>query len=61
MLWMTRIGFDIADAMHRFVYEALVPLVKSDGLWDSAIDRIQRVAGGATWVCAVNPPTDREP
>ena len=36
----------LADAMHRFVYEALVPLVTSDGLWDSAIDRIQRVAGG---------------
>jgi len=36
----------LGDAMHRFVYEALVPLVTSDGLWDSAIDRIQRVAGG---------------
>jgi 4-hydroxy-tetrahydrodipicolinate synthase len=36
----------LADAMHRFVYEALVPLVTTDGLWDSAIDRIQRVAGG---------------
>jgi dihydrodipicolinate synthase/N-acetylneuraminate lyase len=36
----------LADAMHRFVHEALVPLVTSDGLWDSAIDRIQRVAGG---------------
>ena len=23
-----------------------MPLVKTDGLWDSAIDRIQRVAGG---------------
>jgi dihydrodipicolinate synthase/N-acetylneuraminate lyase len=36
----------LADAVDRFLYEALVPLVKSDGLWDSAIDRIQRVAGG---------------
>ena len=36
----------LGEAMHRFVYEALVPLVKSEGLWDSAIDRIQRVAGG---------------
>ncbi len=36
----------LADAMHRFLYEGLVPWVTSDGLWDSAIDRIQRVAGG---------------
>lgn len=37
----------LADAMHRYLYEALVnPLVKEAGLWDSAIDRIQRVAGG---------------
>lgn len=37
----------LADAMHRYTHEALVnPLVKEAGLWDSAIDRIQRVAGG---------------
>jgi len=37
----------LADAMHRYLHEALVnPLVKEAGLWDSAIDRIQRVAGG---------------
>lgn len=36
----------LATAMHRFLYEALVPLVKTEGLWDSAIDRIQRAAGG---------------
>ena len=36
----------LADAVHRFLYEALVPMVKKQGLWDSAIDRIQRVAGG---------------
>jgi dihydrodipicolinate synthase/N-acetylneuraminate lyase len=37
----------LADAMHRYLYEALVnPLVKEAGLWDSAVDRIQRVAGG---------------
>jgi 4-hydroxy-tetrahydrodipicolinate synthase len=36
----------LADAVHRFLYDLLVPLVKTDGLWDSAIDRIQRVAGG---------------
>lgn len=36
----------LADALHRFLYEALVPMVTKDGLWDSAIDRVQRVAGG---------------
>lgn len=36
----------LAESVRRFLYEALVPLVSKDGLWDSAIDRIQRVAGG---------------
>jgi hypothetical protein len=37
----------LADAMHRYLHEGLVgPLVHEAGLWDSAIDRIQRVAGG---------------
>lgn len=36
----------LADAVHNFLYGALVPMVKKPGLWDSAIDRIQRVAGG---------------
>jgi dihydrodipicolinate synthase/N-acetylneuraminate lyase len=37
----------LADAMHRYLHEGLVkPLVHGAGLWDSAIDRIQRVAGG---------------
>lgn len=36
----------LGEAIHRFVYEALVPMVTKQGLWDSAIDRIQRVAGG---------------
>lgn len=36
----------LADAVHKFLYGALVPMVKKPGLWDSAIDRIQRVAGG---------------
>lgn len=36
----------LSDAVHRFLYEALVPMVTKQGLWDSAIDRIQRVAGG---------------
>lgn len=36
----------LADTVHKFLYGALVPMVKKRGLWDSAIDRIQRVAGG---------------
>lgn len=37
----------LADSLHRYLFEALVnPLVKEAGLWDSAVDRIQRVAGG---------------
>lgn len=37
----------LADAFHRYLHEALIgPLVHESGLWDSAIDRIQRVAGG---------------
>jgi dihydrodipicolinate synthase/N-acetylneuraminate lyase len=36
----------LADALHRYLYEALIPLVQKEGLWDSAVDRIQRVAGG---------------
>jgi dihydrodipicolinate synthase/N-acetylneuraminate lyase len=36
----------LAATMHRFLHEALVPLVRDEGLWDSAVDRIQRVAGG---------------
>lgn len=37
----------LARAFHRYLHEGLVkPLVTGAGLWDSAIDRIQRVAGG---------------
>lgn len=36
----------LADAVHNFLYGALVPMVSKQGYWDSAIDRIQRVAGG---------------
>ena len=37
----------LADAVRRYVHEALIgPLAHEAGLWDSAIDRIQRVAGG---------------
>ncbi|MDB6169553.1 MAG: dihydrodipicolinate synthetase [Verrucomicrobia bacterium] len=36
----------LAASIRRFLYEALVPMVKDEGLWDSAVDRIQRVAGG---------------
>jgi len=30
----------------RLLDEALLPMNRNDGLWDSAIDRVQRVAGG---------------
>lgn len=37
----------LAAAIRRYLHEALIePLVQKAGLWDSAIDRIQRVAGG---------------
>jgi dihydrodipicolinate synthase/N-acetylneuraminate lyase len=36
----------LADTLHRFLHEGLLPMVKEDGLWDSAVDRVQRVAGG---------------
>jgi len=36
----------LADAWRRYLHECLVPMLKEDGLWDSAIDRVQRVAGG---------------
>jgi dihydrodipicolinate synthase/N-acetylneuraminate lyase len=37
----------LADAIRRYLHEALIgPLVQEAGLFDSAIDRIQRVAGG---------------
>lgn len=36
----------LSEALARYLHEALVPLVKKQGLRDSAVDRIQRVAGG---------------
>jgi 4-hydroxy-tetrahydrodipicolinate synthase len=36
----------LADALRRYLHEALIPMVKNEGLWDSAVDRVQRVAGG---------------
>jgi dihydrodipicolinate synthase/N-acetylneuraminate lyase len=36
----------LADALHRYLHEALIPMVQKEGLWDSAVDRVQRVAGG---------------
>lgn len=36
----------LADLFHRYLHEGLLPMVKEDGLWDSAVDRVQRVAGG---------------
>lgn len=34
------------NQVHHLVHDVLVPMVSEDGLWDSAIDRIQRMAGG---------------
>jgi len=34
------------DAVHRLVTEVLWPMVHDEGLWDSAVDRVMRVAGG---------------
>jgi dihydrodipicolinate synthase/N-acetylneuraminate lyase len=36
----------LSTALRRYLHEALIPLVQKEGLWDSAVDRIQRVAGG---------------
>ncbi|MDI1334890.1 MAG: dihydrodipicolinate synthase family protein [Lacunisphaera sp.] len=36
----------LAESINRLLHEALIPMVKDEGLWDSAVDRIQRVAGG---------------
>ena len=36
----------LAHALHRYLHEALIPMVQKEGLWDSAVDRVQRVAGG---------------
>lgn len=36
----------LADALRRYLHEGLVPMVRDEGLWDSAVDRVQRVAGG---------------
>jgi dihydrodipicolinate synthase/N-acetylneuraminate lyase len=35
----------IQSELRRYTFELLVPMVR-EGLWDSAVDRIQRVAGG---------------
>lgn len=37
---------DYHVTIKRLLDEALLPLNRNDGLWDSAIDRIQRVLGG---------------
>lgn len=43
-------NFEQAKGHHlivkRLLDKALLPLNRNDGLWDSAIDRVQRVAGG---------------
>ncbi len=35
-----------AETIGRLLNEALLPLNRNEGLWDSAIDRLQRVIGG---------------
>ncbi len=35
----------LQEAIRRYTFELLVPMVR-EGLWDSAVDRVQRVAGG---------------
>lgn len=35
-----------SQTINRLLDEALLPLNRNDGLWDSAIDRVQRVLGG---------------
>jgi dihydrodipicolinate synthase/N-acetylneuraminate lyase len=35
----------LQDAIRRYTFELLVPMVR-EGLWDSAVDRVQRMAGG---------------
>lgn len=35
----------LQDELRRFTFELLLPMVR-EGLWDSAVDRVQRVAGG---------------
>jgi dihydrodipicolinate synthase/N-acetylneuraminate lyase len=35
----------IEDEIRRYTFELLVPMVR-EGLWDSAVDRVQRIAGG---------------
>jgi dihydrodipicolinate synthase/N-acetylneuraminate lyase len=34
------------NLIQRYFNEAVIPLVRDEGLWDSAADRVQRVAGG---------------
>ncbi len=35
----------LAEDIRRYTFELLLPMVR-EGLWDSAVDRVQRVAGG---------------
>ena len=35
-----------AEAVRRVLDEVLLPMVRDEGLWDSAVDRVMRVAGG---------------
>lgn len=45
----------LQSAIHRYTFELLVPMVR-EGLWDSAVDRVQRVAGGVDVGLRCQPP-----
>ena len=36
----------LQKAVSRLIFEALLPMVKDEGLLDSAVDRVQRIVGG---------------
>jgi dihydrodipicolinate synthase/N-acetylneuraminate lyase len=45
----------LQDDVRRYTFELLVPMVR-EGLWDSAVDRVQRIAGGVDVGLRVQPP-----
>lgn len=44
------------EVIHRLLEEALLPLNRKEGLWDSAIDRVQRQVGGGDVGLRCQPP-----
>jgi dihydrodipicolinate synthase/N-acetylneuraminate lyase len=47
---------EIHQAVHRLVTQVLLPMVHDEGLWDSAVDRVMRVAGGVDVGLDCQPP-----